>query len=239
MKFVRNSREFTVLNRLQACRVFASLVWAAVWAWWMLLGRDLHLMMRNEAGGKISPPQIRGKEAKIWRFPPKTSKFASFHVNIHAPFKRPLIPRSRGVHTAPHTTTSHPTTPHHAAPHPTAPHPTCRGTTAPNTKAQLAKAPRPAAQDTRGPSFTAPRPTTAHPTAAHTTAAHTTTAYTITSHTAPLYTTSPHAQPYTPQLDGPRAHTPQRTHQSLTLPPLFQVSFLTATINIGTLIFNL
>ena len=34
---------------------------------------------------------------KIWRFPPKTSKLGSIHANVHAPFKRPRIPRSRRV----------------------------------------------------------------------------------------------------------------------------------------------
>ena len=69
VKFVRshvNSREirtkfvceFTPMNRLQGCRVLAPLVSGAVWAWWMLLGRDLHWMMRNEVGGRILPPQI-------------------------------------------------------------------------------------------------------------------------------------------------------------------------------------
>ena len=98
-EFRMNSREFTPMNRLQACRVMAPLVLGAVWACWMLLGRDLHWMMRNEAGGRILPPQIPQKEPKIWRFPPKTSKFGSIHVNIHATFKHPLIPRSRRVHT--------------------------------------------------------------------------------------------------------------------------------------------
>ena len=49
-------------------------------------------MMRNEVGGRILPPQIPQKEPKIWRFPPKTSKLASIHVNIRALFKRPLTP---------------------------------------------------------------------------------------------------------------------------------------------------
>ena len=100
-EFRTNSREFTPMNRLQACRPLAPLVWGAVWAWWMLLGRDLHSMMRNEAGGTILPPQIPQKEPKIWHFPPKTSKFGSIHVNIRAPFKRPLIARSRTVHPLP------------------------------------------------------------------------------------------------------------------------------------------
>ena len=65
---------------------------------WMLLGWDFHWMMRNEARGRILLPQIPQREPKIWRFPLKTSKFGSIHVNIHAPFKRPLIPRSRRVH---------------------------------------------------------------------------------------------------------------------------------------------
>ena len=85
------------MNRLQACRVSAPLVLGAVWARWMLLGRDLHWMMRNEAGGRILPPQIPQKEPKIWRFPPITTKFGLIHVNIRALFKRPLIPRSRRV----------------------------------------------------------------------------------------------------------------------------------------------
>ena len=85
------------MNRLQACRLLEPLVWGAVWAWWMLLGRDLHWMMRNEAGGRFLPPQTPRNEPRIWRFPLKTSKFGSIHVNIRAPFKRPLVPRSRRV----------------------------------------------------------------------------------------------------------------------------------------------
>ena len=56
-------------------------------------------MIHNETGARISPPQIPHKEPKIWRFPPKTSKFGSIQLNIHARFKRPLIPRSRRVQT--------------------------------------------------------------------------------------------------------------------------------------------
>ena len=87
------------MNRVPGCRVLAPLVFGAVLAWWMLLGRHLHWMMRNEAGGRILPPQIPEKEPKIWRFPPKISIFGLIHVNIRARFKRPLIPRSRRVHT--------------------------------------------------------------------------------------------------------------------------------------------
>ena len=87
------------MNQLQACRVLAALVLGAVWAWWMLLGQDLHWMMRNEAAARILPPQIPQKEPKLWCFPPKTSKFGSIRANIHAPFNRPLIPRSRRVQT--------------------------------------------------------------------------------------------------------------------------------------------
>ena len=64
----------------------------------MLLGRGFHWMMPNEAGARILPPQIPQKEPKIWRFPPKTSTFGSIRVNVHAPFKRPFIPRSRRAH---------------------------------------------------------------------------------------------------------------------------------------------
>ena len=85
------------MNRLQACWVLAPLVLGAVWAWWMLLGRDFHWMMRNEAGARILPHRIPQKEPKICCFPPKTSKFGSICANIHTPFKRPLIPRSRRV----------------------------------------------------------------------------------------------------------------------------------------------
>ena len=63
-----NSGEFTPMNRLQACRVSAPFVLGTVWAWWMLLGRDFHRMMRNEAGARILTPQIPPKEPKIWLF---------------------------------------------------------------------------------------------------------------------------------------------------------------------------
>ena len=69
--FRTNSREVTPLNRLQACRVLVPLVLGVVWAWWMLLGLDLHWMMRNEVDVRILPPQIPQKEPKIWRFPPE------------------------------------------------------------------------------------------------------------------------------------------------------------------------
>ena len=69
-EFRTNSREFTPMNRLQACRVLAPLVLGAVWAWGMVLGRNFHRMMPNEAGGRILPPQIHHREPKIRR-PPK------------------------------------------------------------------------------------------------------------------------------------------------------------------------
>ena len=85
---------------------------------------------------------------------------------------------------------------------------------------------------------TAPHPIAPHPTTPHTTAAHTTTTYTTAPHIPALYTASPHPQPHTPQFDSPKAQNHRCTHQSPTLPPLFPVHFLTATINIGRLIFN-
>ena len=48
--------------------------------------------------GKNFTPSNPSKGTKKWRFPPRTSKFGSIHANIHAPFKRPLIPFSRRVH---------------------------------------------------------------------------------------------------------------------------------------------
>ena len=110
VKFVRksaefrtNSPEFTPMNRLQASWVLAPLVLGAVWAWWMLLGRDLHWMTHNEAGARILPPQMRREELKIWRFFPKSSKLGLILANIHAPFKRPLNPCSRRVQLSPVT----------------------------------------------------------------------------------------------------------------------------------------
>ena len=63
------------MNRLQACRVLARLVLGAIWAWWMLLGRDFHWMMRNEAGARILTPQIPQKE-------PKNMAFSSENLEI-------------------------------------------------------------------------------------------------------------------------------------------------------------
>ena len=73
-EFRTNSPAFTPVNRLRTCRSLAPLVLGAVWAWWMLLGRDVHWMMRNEAGGRILPPQIPQKEPKIWRSPRENLK---------------------------------------------------------------------------------------------------------------------------------------------------------------------
>ena len=70
-----NSRDFTPMNRLQPCKVLAPLVSGPVWAWWVLVGRDYHRMMRNDAWARILPPQIPHKEPRIWFFPPKTLKF--------------------------------------------------------------------------------------------------------------------------------------------------------------------
>ena len=67
--------KFTHPNSRINSRIFAPLVFGAVWAWWMLLGRDSHWMMRNEAGERILSPQIPQKDPIILRFPPKTSKF--------------------------------------------------------------------------------------------------------------------------------------------------------------------
>ena len=48
-KFVRNSYVFVPMDRLHACRGLPLFV-LGVWACWMLLGRDVHYMMGNEAG---------------------------------------------------------------------------------------------------------------------------------------------------------------------------------------------
>ena len=52
---IRVNVKFTHPNSRINSRVLAPLVLGAVWAWWMLLGRDLHWMMRNEAGEEFYP----------------------------------------------------------------------------------------------------------------------------------------------------------------------------------------
>ena len=75
----------------------------------MLLGRDLHWMMCNEARGGILAPQISRNEPIIWHFPSKTSKVGQIHVKFTQLFKRPLNGLSRRVHSPPQTpqTTAH------------------------------------------------------------------------------------------------------------------------------------
>ena len=72
---IRVNVKFTHPTSRINSRVLAPLVLGAVWAWWMLSGRDLHWMMRNEAEGRILPPQIPHKDPIIWRYPSKTSNF--------------------------------------------------------------------------------------------------------------------------------------------------------------------
>ena len=41
-EFCTNAREFTPMNRLQACRILTLFVLGAIWAWWKRLGWDIH-----------------------------------------------------------------------------------------------------------------------------------------------------------------------------------------------------
>ena len=103
VKFVRNScefrtnsREFTPMNRLQAWHVLAPIVLGGVWAWWMLLGRDVHWMICNEAGGRILLRQIPQTEPKISHFPPKPRNLGRFTGMFMAHSKGHLSPVHEG-----------------------------------------------------------------------------------------------------------------------------------------------
>ena len=91
--------DFKPMNGLQAWRVLALLILGAVRARQIPSGRDPHWMMFTEAGTTVLPPQITHKEPKIWRFSLKAWKFRSICLNIHAPFKQPLISCSQTVQT--------------------------------------------------------------------------------------------------------------------------------------------
>ena len=73
------SREFKRMNRLQACRVLAPLVRGPVWAWWMLLGRDFHWMMGNEAGGRMLPLKSLRRNQKYGISPEKLKIWVESH----------------------------------------------------------------------------------------------------------------------------------------------------------------
>ena len=81
---IRVNVKFTHPNSRIHSRILAPLVLGAVCAWWMLLGRDLHWMMCNEAGRRIVFPQIPQKDPIIWRFPSKNLIIWVNSREIHA-----------------------------------------------------------------------------------------------------------------------------------------------------------